>query len=393
LRQNPEAIPQEGARAVAGSFRKGAGVLALAGLVAMVAGCGLPRPGPTKDEIFDGSILNEGDAFVVTVDSRVARITAVTPSSGFGSAFLNAGVVGSDAINPGDTLVITVFENVRDDPLLGNTGQRVSVLDTVQVDGEGFVFIPYAGRVRAAGNTPDGLRQAITRLLEEQTPDPQVTVQRAAGDGSTVTVAGGVTGQGVYPIERPTRMLSQMLARAGGVAIEPEAALVRVTRGSHTGKIWLQELYNNPGADIALRPGDRIVVERDTRAFTVLGATGTQNRVPFETQALSAIEAIASVGGLSSALADPTGVFVFRNEPEEVAAQVLGRNDLTGDQRMVYVLDLTQPTGMFEARDFAIRDGDTLYVTEAPFVQWQKTLSAINGTFTTADSVSAAAGG
>jgi polysaccharide export outer membrane protein len=368
-------------------------LLALAGMVAMLAGCGLPRPGPSKDEIFDGSVLNEGDAFVVAVDSRVARATAVTPAFGFGQAFLDAGVVGSDAINPGDTLVVTVFENVRDDPLLGNTGQRVSILDTVQVDGEGFIFIPYAGRVRAAGNTPDGLRQAITRLLDTQTPDPQVTVQRAAGDGSTVTVSGGVTAQGVYPIERPTRTLSQMLARAGGVAIEPEAALVRVTRGGHTGKIWLQDLYNTPGSDIALRPGDQIVVERDTRAFTVLGATGAQNRVPFETQTLSAIEAIASVGGLSSATADPTGVFVFRNEPQEIAAQVLGRGDLIGEQRMVYVLDLTAPTGVFEARDFAIRDGDTLFVTEAPFVQWQKTLSAINGTFTTADSVSAAAGG
>ncbi len=371
---------------------KGARTLALMVIVASVAGCGLPRPGPTKGEIFDGSVLNGGDAFVVSVDSRVTRATAVTPAFGFSQAFLDAGLVGSDAINPGDSLVITVFENVRDDPLLGNTGQRVSALDNVQVDGQGFIFIPYAGRVRAAGNTPDGLRQAITRLLDAQTPDPQVTVQRAAGDGSTVTVSGGVGAQGVYAIERPTRTLSQMLARAGGVAIEPAVALVRVTRGSQTGKVWLQDLYQNPGVDIALRPGDQIVVERDTRAFTVLGATGTQNRVPFETQTLSAIEAIASVGGLASALADPTGVFVFRNEPEAIARQVLGRSDLTGDQRMVYVLDLTQPTGMFEARDFVIRDGDTLYVTEAPFVQWQKTLSAITGTATAAGSVATTAG-
>ena len=41
------------------------------------------------------------------------------------------------------------------------------------------------------------------------------------------------------------------------------------------------------------------------------------------------------------------------------------------------MLDLTRPDGMFLARDFVIRDGDTVYVTEAPFVQWQKTLSAI----------------
>jgi polysaccharide export outer membrane protein len=171
-----------------------------------------------------------------------------------------------------------------------------------------------------------------------------------------------------------------MLARAGGVTIEPETAIIRVTRGNKTGQIWLQDLYSNPALDIALRPGDIIVVERDSRKFTALGATGTQNLVTFESQNLSAIEAIATVGGLSTASADPTGVFVFRNEPAEIANAVLGRNDLQGDQRFVYVLDLTQPTGMFEARDFLIRDGDTVYVTEAPFVQWTKTLSAITGT-------------
>jgi polysaccharide biosynthesis/export protein len=372
---------------------RGAKALTLVAVVGMVASCSLPRSGPNKREIFAGSVLEQGDAFVVTVNSRVTNATSVVPAFGFGSDFRNADALGSDTINPGDVLVLTVFENVRDDPLLGNTGQRVSLLDQVQVDGAGFIFVPYAGRIRAAGQSPDGLRQAITRKLDTQTPDPQVTVQRAAGDGSTVSVSGAVGGQGIYPIERPTRMLSAMLAAAGGVAIEPAVAIVRVTRGGHSGKVWLQDLYDNPGLDIALRPNDRIIVERDTRAFTVLGATGTQSRIPFETQTLSAIEAIATVGGLATSLADPTGVFVFRNEPAEIANAVLGRNDLTGDQRFVYVLDLTQPTGVFEARDFVIRDGDTVYVTEAPFVQWQKTLSAITGSASAAGSLASASGG
>jgi polysaccharide biosynthesis/export protein len=372
--------------------RAARGVVLLA-LVAGMSGCGLPRSGPNKAEIFQGSVLKQGDAFIVTVNPRVTRATAVVPALGFGSNFRNAGVLGSDLISPGDVLALTVFENVKDDPLLGNTGQRVSVLEEVQVDGSGFIFVPYAGRIKAAGNTPEALRQAISRKLDAQTPDPQVTVQRVAGDGSTVSVSGAVGGQGVYPIERPTRTLTAMIARAGGVAIEPAVAIVRVTRGGHTGKIWLEDLYANPALDIALRPGDRIVVERDTRAFVALGATGAQNRIPFETQTLSAIEAIATVGGLNTSLADPTGVFVFRNEPAEIANAVLGRGDLQGDQRMVYVLDLTQPTGMFEARDFLIRDGDTVYVTEAPFVQWQKTLSAVTGTAGAADSLTSIGSG
>ena len=354
--------------------------IALLAAVSILASCGLPRVGPTKREIFAGSVQRQGDAFVVSVNDRVTRATAVVPALGFSETFQSAGVVGSDVINPGDTLGLTIWENV-DDGLLSGEASNSTILEEVQVDGSGFIFVPYAGRIKASGNSPEAIRRIITSKLEEQTPDPQVQVRRIAGDGSTVSLAGAVGGQGVYAIERPTRTLSAMLARAGGITLEPEITQISVIRGQQTERIWFQDLYKNPRFDIALRGGDKILVEADTRSFTALGATGTQARVPFESQTLSALEAIAQVGGLLSTTADPTGVFVMRNEPAEVANQVLGRTDLIGAQRMVYVLDLTQPNGMFMARDFVVRDQDTLYVTEAPFAQWSKTISSLLGSF------------
>nr|WP_243694369.1 polysaccharide biosynthesis/export family protein [Shimia isoporae] len=357
-----------------------------------VASCTLvPRSGPSKREIYAGSVQQEGDAFIVAVNDRVTRATAVVPALGFSDGFKNAGQLGSDTIRPGDILSLTIWENV-DKPLLGPEGQVAAILEEVQVDGSGFIFVPYAGRIRAAGNTPEGIRRIISSKLEEQTPDPQVEVRRAAGDGATVSLVGTVGAQGVYPIERPTRTLSTMLAHAGGVTIVPEIAQITVLRGSTSGKIWFQDLYENPQLDIALRGGDRILVEEDTRAFTALGATGTQSRVNFFSRDLSAIEALAQVGGLLPTSSDPTGVFVFRNEAEPVANQVLGRGDLSGAQRMVYVLDLTQPNGMFMARDFVVRDGDTLYVTEAPITTWNKTIASITGTLTSADTLLAVGG-
>ncbi len=373
------------------SASRWAKTVALLALAGVISSCGLPRVGPNKREIYSGSVQKEGDAFIVTVNDRVTRATGVVPALGFSPAFLGAGVVGSDVIRPGDTLGLTIYENV-DDGLLAGTGVNSSNLEEVQVDGAGFIFVPYAGRIRAAGNTPEAIRRLITEKLEQQTPDPQVLVRRVAGDGATVSITGAVNQQGVFAIERPTRTLTAMLARAGGVAVEPEIALIRVIRGKHTGRIWFEDLYDNPQFDIALRGGDRILVEGDTRSFTALGATGAQSRVRFESQTLSAVEAIAQVGGLSTQTADPTGVFVFRNEPEEIAQQVLGRTDLIGAQRMVYVLDLTQPNGLFLARDFAVRDEDTVYVTEAPFVQWSKTLAAVTGSLTTASSVASLSG-
>lgn len=365
--------------------------IALMASVSVVGACGLPRSGPTEREILSGSVERNGDAHIVTVTPDVSRITGVQETFGFSDAFQNAGLVGSDTIAAGDTLAVTVFENVKDDPLLGNTGERVSSLSEVQVDGQGYIYIPYAGRIRADGQTPEGVRQAITRQLEDQTPDPQIMVTRVAGNGSTISISGQAAGAGVYPIEAPTRTLAAMLARSGGVMIDPDVAIVRVTRGGNTGKVWLKDLYENPALDIALRSGDRIVIEEDSRSFVALGATGTQSLVPFTSETLSALEAIAIVGGLSTMSANPKGVFILRDESEEIARAVTGRADLVGAQRVVYVLNLVRPTGLFEARDFLIRDGDTLYVTEAPFVGWQKVLGAITGTAGAASSIATTA--
>ncbi|MEZ5751192.1 MAG: hypothetical protein R3D60_04235 [Paracoccaceae bacterium] len=155
---------------------------------------------------------------------------------------------------------------------------------------------------------------------------------------------------------------------------------MRVARGQISDRVWLQDLFDYPDLDIAMRGGDRVMVEADRRSFTILGATGTQALVRFEDRTITAVEALARVGGLDATRADPTGVFVFRDEPAAVASAVLGRSDLIGDQRIVYVLDLTAPNGMFNARDFHIRDGDTIYVTEASSVTWNRQIASLTGT-------------
>mgnify|MGYP001271404446 CR=1 FL=1 len=366
--------------------------LALAVFVAAVGACTVPRPGPTMNEIFAGSVLREGDAFVVAVGDRVNRAANVTPALGFSDALRNAALMGGDTVRVGDTVTVTVYENVPEG-LMTNFETRGAVLQELQVDDAGFIFVPFAGRIRAAGQSPEGLRSTIARQLDEQTPDPQVYVSRTAGDGASVSVVGRVNAQGVYPIERGTRRLTAMLAQAGGLSVPVQSAQVTVSRGSVTDRVWLEDLFRHPELDIALRGGDRLLVDQDQRKFTVLGATGAQSLITFESPTITAIEALAQVGGLDPTRADPTGVFVFRNEPAEIARNVLGRTDLIGDQRLIYVLNLTAPNGMFMARDFQIRDGDTLYVTEASAVTWNRLISSLSGTLSaTGSAVSIATG-
>nr|WP_170381800.1 polysaccharide biosynthesis/export family protein [Ruegeria atlantica] len=357
----------------------------------LMAACQLPKSGPNKSEILSGSTTQGGNAFVVEVDDRVTKATSAIPEYGFSSAFRTAPNLAADTVRPGDILGLTIWENV-DDGLLSGELSGATSLEQIQVDGEGFIFVPYAGRIRAAGNTPEQLRQLITDKLQEQTPDPQVEVRRTAGNGSTVSLSGEIGAPGVYPIERPSRTLLGMLSQAGGVAAGSDIALVTLIRGDQRGTVWYDDLYQDPKLDIALRGGDRILVEADSRSYIALGATG-QSRVAFDTQDLSALEALAQVGGLQSLSSDPTGIFVLRKERQDIARSVMGRSDLQGDQRMIYLLNLTAPNGLFIARDFVIRDDDTIFVTEAPYAQWSKSISLIAGGLTPFANVATLTGG
>jgi polysaccharide biosynthesis/export protein len=354
------------------------GTLALLLASTVLSACGLPRSAPTRREILAGSVEKQGNAFIVDVDQRVIELTDTVLQLGFPDSFRNAGTLGADTIQPGDVVGFTIFENVDQGLFNSGEGGGSSSLNQLYVDESGYIFVPYAGRIKAAGNTPESLRRVITEKLSQQTPDPQIIVQRLPGEGASVTVTGSVGGQGVFPIERSTRTLAAMIAQVGGANIDPEAVQITVIRNGVRGKIWLKDLLSTPELDIALRNGDRIFVEADPRKFTSLGATG-QNVVEFEKRSISAIEAMAQMGGLNGSTADPKGIFIFRDEPEEVARAVLSDPSLQGPQRMVYVLNITSPNGVFMAREFQIHDGDTILVTEAPFAQWQKAIGAVLG--------------
>ncbi len=356
-----------------------------------VGACGLPRSGPSQQEILAGSVENGGSTNIVMVSDTVARAATLDQTLGFSRAFLNAGVAAVDRIRPGDLITITIWENV-DNGLLTAPGSSSSTLSEIQVDELGNIFVPYAGIVRASGRTPEDLRIEITRLLARQTPDPQVEVRRKPGNGATVNVVGGVNKQGVYLLHTASRRLTAMLASAGGVSQDPAGTKIVVQRGDKTGAVWLRDLYANPDNDITLRALDRIIVQKDQRYFTVLGAASGQQRIDFLSRDPNVVDALALIGGLNSRVADPRGIFIFRMEPPAIANAVLNTDRFTTPQRMAYVIDLTAEESIFTAQAFKIRDRDTIYITEAPFVAWTRVLESIAGTVNTLDSLATIAG-
>ena len=351
----------------------------VAGLVVLsvVGACGLPRSGPYYDEIVEGS-GPEGYGFhVVPLTPEVARITRIDEKSGFAVSFINQRAEAPYTLARGDVLAITVWENI-DEGLLNPAGIGATPLPNSTVDEKGRVFVPYIGLIRASGRTINELRQTIQRQLAEKTLNPQVDILRVESRGRLISVQGVVNAPGLYPIEPATTHLLPMMARAGGVSIDPEVVRIKIRRGRIQGEIWLQDLYDDPRNDVHLRSGDRLLAERDRRIFTALGAIAGPTTVQFPTRDVSIINALGTVGGLRELISDATGVFLFREEPVEIAQRLFPDQEITEPQRVAYLIDLTQPAGMFLARDFMMRNQDTIYVTTAPFVRWLKVLQAVS---------------
>ena len=282
-----------------------------------VSACGLPRSGPTRARSSRVPSKGWGGTHIVSVDDRVNRAASHSPAYGFGSGFPQRQRGRADVVRPGDVLGLSIWENV-DDGLLAAMGSSSTQLTQLQVDSQGYIFVPYAGRVKASATARTSCAASSPKTLQ---PDPGPAghwVTRVAGDGATVSVMGKVNAQGVYPIERPTRTLSSMLSKSGGVSIEPEVA------GGHRQARQFQRQglaarsLSNTRNDIALRPGDVILVEEDQRSFTALGA-----RVADRSAAGQRADQRHRGRGHGRRSLDaarrPQGVFVLREEPQSVA--------------------------------------------------------------------------
>ena len=156
---------------------------------------------------------------------------------------------------------------------------------------------------------------------------------------------------------------------------------VVLTREGRTIRVPLQAVMDDPKENVFLQAGDVVTFVRDPQTFTAMGATGRNSVVTFDTAALNLDEAIGKTGGLIDQQSDPDALFVIRYEPAATAAaltQARGVPAVGGYVPTVYHVNLKDPSGMFLARRFPMRNKDILYVANSPVIALQKVLTLVN---------------
>jgi polysaccharide export outer membrane protein len=247
------------------------------------------------------------------------------------------------------------------------------------VDRDGFISVPFAGRIRAAGLTPQALETEVVRRLKGKANQPEALVRVTRNASSNVTVVGEVTNSLRMPLSSGGERLLDALAAAGGVRQPISKTTLQVTRGNQFQSMPLDQVIRDPRQNVPLRAGDVITAIFQPLSFTALGATGKNEEINFEVQGISLAQALARSGGLVDSRSDAQGVFVFRLEQASALDWPRQPAVTTADGLVpvVYRIDLKNPGSFFVMRNFAIQHQDILYASNAPIAELQKFLNVV----------------
>lgn len=247
-------------------------------------------------------------------------------------------------LGAGDSIRINVFQN----PEL-TTETRVSE--------SGSVTYPLIGEIKIGGKTLQEAEQIIAKRLISGgfVQKPQVNIVLLLIRGNQVAVLGLVNRPGRYPLETVNIHLSDMLATAGGVAINAGGGTAIVS-GSREGKPYKEEidiaalfLGNNSAKDILVNSGDVIYVIPGNQV-SILGQVLRPGRFLLDSNKMRVIDVLAMAGGITPAGSD--------------SAIISGIRDGVAFKKVVDV------AGIFLSKDkeaeFLVTAGDQIYVHRAP---------------------------
>ncbi len=178
------------------------------------------------------------------------------------------------------------------------------------IDTKGFISVPYAGLVPAAGKTPAEVEKAIVDRIKNRAIEPQVVVALVTQNTSLITVIGEVNNlitsvTGRIPAQPAGEHLLDVITRAGGLRGQGQDDWVTLERHGHRGTVPFGALLYEPGNNIWAWPGDTIYIFKEPQTFLAFGATGQQGQFQFSAGSQSSAfrmtlaEGVAAAGGCS----------------------------------------------------------------------------------------------
>jgi polysaccharide biosynthesis/export protein len=363
----------------------------LAGVACLAfAGCStISGTGPSAGDVVGDAGTGASPRYeLVDIDPHVVETLRHRGPDSFLAHFGDYRPSVEPRIGIGDTVSVTIWEaaagGLFSAPLVADrftAGSKSATIPDQVVGRDGAITVPYAGRIPVAGRTTRAVQAIVEHALQGKAIQPQVLVNVARSVSNTVTVTGEVANGARVPLSVKGDRVMEVIAAAGGIRAPVNETYVQLSRGAVTERVAMTRVTSDPKENIYMRAGDVLTLIRDPQTFIAYGATGRNAEIPFDAEGINLSQALAKAGGLLDTQSDPTGVFVFRYEPEAIARVLRPESPLVQhgySTPMVYRLNLHEANSLFLAQSFQILNRDLLYVSSAPIADMRKVMEIVS---------------
>ncbi len=365
-------------------------VFAILGTLGMATGLAACQTvGPSRGEVDKAVEVQAIPGLqVIDVNDTVARQIAepAEPANVFATDLGGAEPVGT-TVGVGDVVEVTIWE-ASPPALFGSVdlgvaglsgGSHPNTLPPFVIDESGTIAVPFAGKIRVVGKTPNQIEQDIVSRLQGKAHLPQAVVSISRNVTATATVLGDVKDPKPVPLTPHGERILDALSAAGGTEAPLDRVTIQITRGNVVRRMPARLIVSHPSNNVVLKSGDIIDALYQPNSFTVLGAAGKNDEVRFEGVGLTLSQALGRVAGLNGELADPKGVFIFRWEKPSLLSGVVPTGAVAQDRAVpvIYRVDLKDPKTYLAAQRFQMRDGDVLYVAHSRTSDFRRFLSVV----------------
>ena len=347
-----------------------------------------PSSGPTK-KVIENQVSTENSGLtIIDIDNRIAFLTSQSIPVRRFSDFYKSSSTFNNTISAGDVVDVSIWEappallfGTASD-ISGLSGSKEVKLPEQMVDNKGQITIPFVGKISVSGKTPEQVQTMIVKGLTKKANNPSAVVRIAKNNSADVTIVGEVTNSTRMPLTGKAERILDALAAAGGTKHPSSRISVQLNRRGQSVEMPFDAIIKDPRQNVILQKGDVVSVNYQTKSFTVLGATAKNTEIDFEAGGISLMQALARAGGLNDNRADARGVFIFRQEsaniltPEQRAALPM-QLQYASEVPVIYRLNLKEPINYIVAQNFAIKDKDLIYVSNAPGVEFRKFISLV----------------
>ena len=240
--------------------------------------------------------------------------------------------------------------------------------NSYEIDPDGFIDLPFIGKVKLDGFIVDDAQIILKQILGEFYRNPDLQISVVEYNSSKVYIVGAVRNQITINLDQKPIRLIEAAIQAN---FNPNAAdKVLGTKGfirrdNKLYKINLNNTFNSEDdkENFYLKKDDVIFIDRNSESIHVFGEV-TKPGEYYPNKNYSLTELI-STSGLNQLTANAKKIYVIREDKDSFL------------KINVFQLDIENPINLIAGRKFLLQPKDIVFIPPADIVKWNRVISLL----------------